>query len=126
MSQATGVCFQRSTVKICDITDGTSNTYLVGDKYLNSDAYYNGMDGGDDQAALCGDDADVCGCTYHPPLPDTPGYSDWTFGSAHRVGFNMAFCDGSVKMVNYSLDATVHLYLGNRHDGKPIDAKKLP
>jgi prepilin-type N-terminal cleavage/methylation domain-containing protein len=130
MSGSTGVCFQRSMIRMRDITAGTSNTYLVGDKYLNPDAYYNGEDGGDDQAALCGDDADVNAWTYHPPLPDTAGESDCIFGSAHPVGFNMVFCDGSGRLVNYSIDPTVHLYLGDRHgnrnDGEPIDAKKLP
>jgi prepilin-type N-terminal cleavage/methylation domain-containing protein/prepilin-type processing-associated H-X9-DG protein len=127
MGQSTGICFQRSVVKMCEITDGTSNTYLVGDKYINADSYFNGQDGGDDQAALSGDDADVNGWTHVPPMRDIPGV--WlfpTFGGAHAVGFNMAFCDGSVRMVNYSIDATTHLYLGNRKDGKAIDAKKLP
>ena len=90
MSRSTGICFQRSMIRNGDITDGASNTYLVGDKYLNSDAYYNGEDGGDDQAALCGDDCDVNAWTYHPPLRDTPGMADAIFGSAYPVGFNMA------------------------------------
>jgi prepilin-type processing-associated H-X9-DG protein len=47
------------------------------------------------------------------------------FGSAHLDGFQMAFCDGSVKLMSFSLDPTIHKYLGNRKDGHPIDAKKL-
>jgi len=27
--------------------------------------------------------------------------------------------------MNYGLDTTVHKYLGNRKDGRPIDARKL-
>ncbi len=60
------------------------------------------------------------------PLPDTPGYQNThPFGSAHVMGFNMAFCDGSVRVINYSIDTTAHRYLGSRNDGVPIDGKKL-
>ena len=56
---------------------------------------------------------------------DWPGQpNSLTFGSAHLVGFGMAFCDGSVKMMNYSIDPTIHAYLGSRNDGKVLDAKK--
>jgi hypothetical protein len=37
----------------------------------------------------------------------------------------MALCDGSVRVVNYSIDPLVHNFLGNRHDGQTIDAKKF-
>ncbi len=61
-----------------------------------------------------------------PPYPDTPGLSYWfSFGSAHLVGFNMAFCDGSVHVMNYTIDATVHLDLGSRNDGQAIDGNKF-
>ena len=39
-----GIVANRSEVRIRDITDGTSKTYLVGEKYINPDAYVTGRD----------------------------------------------------------------------------------
>ena len=47
------------------------------------------------------------------------------FGTAHFIGLNMAFCDGSVRTINYTIDPTVHRCLGSRNDGMVINAKKL-
>ena len=52
------------------------------------------------------------------PSPDQAGILWWnSFGSAHLAGFNMAFCDGSVHLMPWSLDLTVHGHLANRADG---------
>jgi prepilin-type N-terminal cleavage/methylation domain-containing protein/prepilin-type processing-associated H-X9-DG protein len=133
---ATGPIYCGSMTKIAEITDGTSNTYLAGEKYLMPDAYSTGVDFGDNEDALMGDNADIFRCVsftappasttiqYLPPMQDTSGYSNYfRFGSAHGNGLHMAFCDGSVQMINYSIDQEIHRRLGNRADGLTIDAK---
>jgi prepilin-type N-terminal cleavage/methylation domain-containing protein/prepilin-type processing-associated H-X9-DG protein len=131
---ATGAAFCGSMITMADVTDGTSNTYLLGEKYVWPDAYLNGGDWGDNESALVGDNQDIARWTYMGrfggilyPLQDTPGLYVWEgiFGSAHASGFNMAFCDGSVQQMNYEIDIIVHKNLGNRRDDTPIDPKKL-
>jgi prepilin-type N-terminal cleavage/methylation domain-containing protein len=124
-----GVVCRHSTCKLSSITDGVSNTYLLGEKYLCPDYYADGLGLDDDQCWACAYDYDVnrwtnkdANCT---PIEDTPGYSTFNheFGSAHAAGFNMALCDGSVHLVSYAIDAETHYRLGNRHDGLSVDGK---
>ncbi len=42
-------------------------------------------------------------------------------GGANEAGFNMAFCDGAVRSMNYNIDPTLHILLGHRADGQPTD-----
>jgi prepilin-type processing-associated H-X9-DG protein len=128
-----GVTAQRSQVRMSDITDGASVTYLAGEKYCDPDNYLNCTDWGDDQSAYSADCDDTIRWTgqdtattivTNPPLPDTCGVGTWSiFGSAHAVGFNMAMCDGSVHVINYSINPEIHRRLGNRRDGLTVDAK---
>lgn len=123
-----GVIFQRSQTKMADITDGTSNTILLGEKYINSDNYTSGMDWGDNENMYAGFDDDSLRWTFvgYPPQQDHSGDQlPSPFGSAHASGFNVAFCDGSVQSINYSIDILTFSYLGNRKDGKMLDAKKM-
>ena len=130
-----GVVGLHVQVKLFAITDGTSNTYMVGEKNLNPDYYSTGGSLGDNQAWDVGWTADnvrIVGIIKNPPPPDcqpvqdTPGYdSAINFGSAHASGFGMAFCDGSVAFLSYSIDPEVHRRLGNREDSLPIDASKF-
>src|SRR5205085_8225727 len=79
-----GIVFQRSQVRFKDVTRGTSNVCMVGDKYLNPFSYTNGADGGDNETMYVGFDNDICRTTHAPPQEDRNGYADtFIFGSAH-------------------------------------------
>ncbi|HLJ94006.1 MAG TPA: DUF1559 domain-containing protein [Gemmataceae bacterium] len=111
----TGVIFQRSEIKIADITNGTSNTFMLGEKYLNPASYTTQDDEGDDEAMFIGMDNCVVRCTAEPPLQDKRGLQDgYRFGSAHVAGLNMLYCDGRVEFIEYNIDKTVYLRAGNR------------
>ena len=128
----TGVIFAYSQCKMADITDGASNTLLIGEKYINPDYYFNGTDGGDDAGWASGYDYDVdrwvvVNNVAQRPIQDTPGVGgglDLNFGGAHANSLNMAFCDGAVQGINYSVDSEVWHCLGNREDGLPVEPTK--
>lgn len=135
-----GVCGTNVLMRMADIRDGTTCTYLLGEKPVDPDSYFDGTDASDQREPLAGLGPGTvrwCGAYtpasgYDPqnnsfmtiPRPDTAGVSQWfNFGSAHSAGFNMAFCDGSVQAIRYSIDQDVHGRLGCRDDGEVVDAK---
>ena len=131
----TGVMYYRSKVKLAQITDGTSNTYLVGEKYLDPDRYeYNGTAAsrtfGDNQSAWVGYEWDNHRVAWNPnplfrlpqdryqPEADRPGKDNYfNFGSAHSGGYNSSRCDGSVSFISYDISPLVHRGNANRLDG---------
>ena len=112
-----------ASVPLGKITDGASNTYLLGEKNLDPDHYFDGMEGTDNNPATNGGmDWDWHRWSLTGPDQDTPGFGDYTgFGSAHPSGFNIAFCDGSVHSISYTIDHETHRRLCCRNDGLAVD-----
>ena len=124
---ATGVVYVGSTIAMRDITDGASHTIYCAEKYVAPDDYAAwALDWGDNETMYMGATYDVVRFTDLQPFPDTPGWCGyWRFGSAHAAGFHTCMCDGSVRMLSYSIDLTIFGRLGHRKDGYAVDASKL-
>jgi prepilin-type processing-associated H-X9-DG protein len=109
-----GVVCLRSEVKLAAIPHGLSNTYLAGEKVLNSLMYFTSRDEGDDESMYMGVDCAVERCTASPPTQDNAASDAYLFGSAHPGGCNMLWCDGRVEAVSYAISPAVHRQAGNR------------
>jgi hypothetical protein len=130
MKHATGVCYQRSKLRLSEITDGSSNTYLIGEKHIPRQHYGSGRDRGDNESMYSGDDRDLLRFTGPEEDRTFRPRADWLvtrhegllFGSAHPAGFHASFGDGSVRLVTYSISQPTHSRLGGRADGIPDTA----
>ncbi|MDO4583688.1 MAG: DUF1559 domain-containing protein [Planctomycetia bacterium] len=139
-SKHNGVIYECSEVTLGEIRDGTTNTYLIGEKYLAPENYeFDVSTGGDNESLYVGADCDThrsCGTIENtqenitfspfPPIQDRASYasdSSQFFGSAHSGALGMAMCDGSVQRISYSIDPETHALLGARNDGRPA---KIP
>ena len=126
-----GVVYGASVVTLGEIRDGTTNTYLFAEKYIDPNCYTTGKGEGDDLSAWNGADNDRLRRTGWKdasdsltkvdcrPLQDRAGANlSIPFGSCHSGAFGAAMCDGSVQRVSYSIEPEVHSYLGRKADGK--------
>jgi prepilin-type N-terminal cleavage/methylation domain-containing protein len=129
----TGVFMRHNALLPAQISDGLSNTYLVGEKFVNPDQYETGKyDQGHDQGWNTGYDYDNSRWTTFTnngdftPLQDTPGTNYIRrFGGCHSGIFLMGLCDGSVRSIGYTIDKRIHDRLGHRNDGQVIDQSGL-
>jgi prepilin-type N-terminal cleavage/methylation domain-containing protein len=132
----TGVSYYRSEVRPAQITDGTSKTYLIGEKFLRPSLYedINVIDTvpmmGDNQTAWAGYEWDNHRVAWNPRSPWPHGeyqpQSDsnkadfpniYAFGSPHPAAMHMAYCDGSASTVAYDITPEAHRAAANRLDG---------
>ena len=130
-----GVVVFRGGITVGKVSDGTSNTFFGGEKYIMPDNYENGQDWGDEDCYFNGIDYDNIRWAgfaedgldgVNLPRQDTPGaFFPSIFGSAHSSGFHMTMCDGSVQTISYGISVDVYVRLCNRRDGLPVDLNEL-
>ncbi|MFM7035485.1 MAG: DUF1559 domain-containing protein [Planctomycetia bacterium] len=114
------------------ITDGVSNTMLLGEKCLNVGLLGRSQTD-DDSGWIDGWDWDNMRWAFVPPAPDwrdsNPAVAHsgniplhLAFGSSHAGQFMVAMCDGSVRPVSFSISFDTFQRLASRADRKVFDA----
>jgi prepilin-type processing-associated H-X9-DG protein len=135
-----------SIIKIAHVTDGTSNTIMLGEILPEFSEFQRYTQYG----WLSGNNISQ-GQTIQPinwsidPMPQRPaGYTSncsepapyncpngpthcmwnwhvtWGFHSRHPGGANFAFADGTVRFIEQSINHQMYQYLGCRHDNQPV------
>ena len=138
-----GIFFLDSCVRLADVTDGTSNTFLFGERYHRDpefDLRQPVVSPGRGSLAQLGKWGFVAGAggimahvTLHtaapinyrvPPGGDAPTLENraCAFGSGHPGGANFAFADGSVRFVSDRTPLPTLQALSTRRGGEVVSA----
>jgi prepilin-type N-terminal cleavage/methylation domain-containing protein len=124
-------------VRIAIILDGTSNTLMVGERWIPPNGYTNGWGPENDEwrggytAGHTNSGGNTCRWGQFQPMQDapyapglTPGqqvFANKSYGSAHSASFNGLFADATVHSIRYAVDLGVLTNLCIRDDGNVID-----
>jgi len=114
-----GVFFHNSGVRFSDITDGLSNTFMVGERTSNLGySTWVGAPAGDECAPGL-----VLGSASYPPNSRQTDVHN--FSSNHPAGANFLLGDGSVRMISQGIDEATYHALCTRAGNETIDISKL-
>jgi len=136
-------CTQLPVVTLASITDGLSNTVMVGEKYVSTDLYGGGQ-WGDNNSWANGSTWISARHSRRAPGRDSKAQEEaarrqlpWSdpsggcrecgmwdfFGSAHPAGFNVLLGDGSVRSVKYTIALSTWQLMVARDDGQVVPAE---
>jgi len=108
--------------RLTDITDGTANTILLGEKRMDL-VNLGGYQSDDNEGYTSGWDHDTVRLSNLQPAVDSHNGSGWgeqKFGSSHSSRFNAVMCDGSVRGISYGVSLTTFNNLGRINDGQVV------
>jgi len=104
-------------IKLTDIIDGTSNTFLCGERSITEQlgaanayrAWTRGNNGG------CGACKNITTPINSTSYNGSNNFNDISFGSNHPGGCNFTMCDGSVRYVAQNVDMAQYLATASRN-----------
>ncbi|GAB5443784.1 MAG: DUF1559 domain-containing protein [Fuerstiella sp.] len=107
-----------SSERICirDVTDGTSNTFMVGENKVDS-CCLEGWAHTDSAVATCAIPPNV----KRPdgtPYPNSEWQNTYSFSSYHTGGVQFGLTDGSVRFISDSIDLGLYRALATRRSGE--------
>ncbi|HEY7157712.1 MAG TPA: DUF1559 domain-containing protein [Gemmataceae bacterium] len=119
----------RSMTAFKDVTDGLSNTLLIGEKHVLMNEF--GQQAAGDNSIYNGDDIHaivrVAGTQLPGPIDRPLASSPWDsyrpderFGSYHPGVCQFVLCDGSVRLIANAVDIQTLTRLAVRNDGLPV------
>lgn len=119
-----GIVFGNSSVRLRDLTDGTSVTFAVGERAMEAGpatwagVHYNLTTAMVGSTSAAANDGHFVLGTTHAGLPNkSDGHG---FSSAHVGGLHMLLNDGAVRFISEHLDAGIWHSLGSRFDGGSV------
>jgi hypothetical protein len=118
----------QAQVRLTDVTDGTSNTTMFGEKHIRP----NSLRGKNEDRSVFGGNRNntrrMMGISptagnvrpLMPPEAQTTALANSCFGGPHTGVCLFVICDGSVKAIQTSVDLQTLTYLVTRNDGQVI------
>jgi len=137
-----GDCSSAKSIAIAEVTDGTSNTFLVGENSPNLNSGLAWASGNDIYASTIiplnwmtklknnqvDSNGDVCSPAAWNPDPTSNVHcynNQWYyqgFKSFHPGGANFAFADGSVRFIRQTINSRTYMALSTRAGGEVVSA----
>ncbi len=117
-----GVLGMDTQYRLTDVTDGTSNTFLVGELSWKGANTYRAWSRGcwslpDGNCHSCKNVAWTLNSTAYN---GSNNYNDVSMGSNHTSGANFVLCDGSVRLVATSVTAAILQAVASRNGGEAV------
>ncbi len=106
--------YSHPALRMTDITDGTSNTFMVGEGIADMNSF----------TSWCffNDVTATCAIPLNVAYNGTPGdyCNNYSFRSRHSNGANFAFADGGVQFISNGIDLTTYRYLATYTGGEVV------
>lgn len=117
-----GMLFKDSKVKLTQVTDGTSNTIMVGETSFNANLPgYRMWIRGCNNSPTCASIHNVTFPLNSNPFTGSARFMDISFGSEHAGSTNFAMGDGTVRSISNSVDFNNYQRLATRDGNESVN-----